>query len=125
MSRRGGVLSGKCGSDGKRCVVKEGAAEAAPNFSWDAVGGLPLDELGIPPAVPLPLGDVRLDVAGPPAISAVGVEADKLEIDIMVNPFPVNNVYLSAPTRRTEADGLCHSGRRRCHLLFPPPLGTI
>src|SRR5690606_16721757 len=36
-----------------------------------AEGDLQLDEMGIPPAVPLPLGDVRLDIAGPPAIVAV------------------------------------------------------
>src|SRR5690606_17076258 len=65
-------------------------------------------EMGIPPAVPLPLGDVRLDVAGPPAIVAVRVETDKCP-DV-VNPLSVGDVNLPAPARRAEADGswCCH-----------------
>src|SRR5690606_29948994 len=73
-----------------------------------AEGDLQLDEMGIPPAVPLPLGDVRLDIAGPPAIVAVRVEADKCP-DVL-NPFSVGDVNLPAPARRAEADGswCCH-----------------
>src|SRR5690606_593910 len=68
-----------------------------------AEGDLQLDEMGIPPAVPLPLGDVRLDIAGPPAIVAVRVEADKCP-DVL-NPLSVGDVNLPAPARRAEADG--------------------
>src|SRR5690606_4276653 len=74
-----------------------------------AEGDLQLDEMGIPPAVPLPLGDVRLDVAGPPAIVAVRVETDKCP-DVL-NPLSVGDVNLPAPARRAEADGSW-----RCHL---------
>src|SRR5690606_13647650 len=66
--------------------------------------GLPLDELGVYPAVPLPFLDVRLDVAGPPANFAVYVEANKFEIDVVVKTFPINNAEPPAPTRRAEAD---------------------
>src|SRR5690606_3682613 len=73
-----------------------------------AEGDLQLDEMGIPPAVSLPLGDVRLDVAGPLAIVAVRVETDKCP-DVL-NPFSVGDVNLPAPARRAEADGswCCH-----------------
>src|SRR5690606_615765 len=78
--------------------------------------GLPLDELGVYPAVPLPFLDVRLDVAGPPANFAVYVEANKFEIDVVVKTFPINNAEPPAPTRRTEAGGT----RFLCHLKSPP-----
>src|SRR5690606_19155167 len=65
----------------------------------------PADEMGILPAVPLPLLDVRLDVAGPLARVAIRVEANKFEIAVMVKTFPISNSKPPAPARRAEADG--------------------
>src|SRR5690606_2189233 len=76
-----------------------------------AEGDLQPDEMGILPAVPLPLLGVRFDVAGPLANLAVHIEANKFEIAVMVKTFPISNSKPPAPARRAEADG---SGR--CHL---------
>src|SRR5690606_14163221 len=70
-------------------LTKKGAAEAAPIF---AVGDLQqLDGTRVPPAVSLPFGHVRLDVAGPPANLAVHVEDDELDPDITVSSFPISD----------------------------------
>src|SRR5690606_38496064 len=85
---------------GTRC------ARSPPRRSRRSGAGLQLDGLGTYPAGPLPRLEVRPDVAGPSANTAVHVEADKLNVDIGVGAFPIRNAeLLPASARRAEADG--------------------
>src|SRR5690606_16533428 len=67
--------------------------------------GLQLDVVCGPPAPSLPLLDVRLDVAGPAAGAAIDVQANKFDLDVGVQTFPIGNAEMPASARRAEADG--------------------
>src|SRR5690606_30547193 len=73
-------------------------------------GDLPLqvDEPRIFPSVPFPFVIVRLDVAGPTTISAVGIETNNCPEDFF--QLSVGDVNLPAPTGGAEFDGAgcCH-----------------
>src|SRR5690606_16754340 len=74
-------------------------------------GDLPLqvDEPFIFPSVPLPFGHVRLDVAGPTTIPAVGVEPQDSPGNVVMF-FSVGDVNSTTPAGRAEFDGAgcCH-----------------